>query len=205
MQARRPTVIIMLKEPRPGRVKTRLARDIETIRAAAWFRRESAALVRRLTCGGRWNVVLAVAPDLALGSAALPLGVARVPQGQGDLGARMARLLAASPRPVVLVGSDIPELGAAHIARAFRRLGGSDMVFGPAEDGGFWLVGLGGVRSVPRYLFKGVRWSQAATLSDTIAGLHTRRVAFADRLGDVDTLADLARNRAAVATGGRSD
>ena len=72
------------------------------------------------------------------GRAACAIG----PQGAGDLGVRMRRALAACPPgPAVLVGADIPALGAAHIAEAFRLLGRHDLVFGPAEDGGFWLVG----------------------------------------------------------------
>ncbi|WP_425283593.1 DUF2064 domain-containing protein [Methyloceanibacter stevinii] len=45
------------------------------------------------------------------------------------------------PGPVVLVGSDIPRISRAHIAEAFRLLGNADAVFGPAQDGGYWLVG----------------------------------------------------------------
>ncbi|MDF0596449.1 TIGR04282 family arsenosugar biosynthesis glycosyltransferase [Psychromarinibacter halotolerans] len=181
----------MLKDPRPGRVKTRLGREIGMVPAAWWVRHQTARLLRRLT-DPRWHLVLAVAPDTALASRAFPGDLPRVAQGPGDLGARMARLLrAAPPGPVLLVGGDIPGLTAAHVARGFAALGGHDAVFGPATDGGFWLVGLKHPRAVPADLFRGVRWSTPHALADSFATLRDRRVARADMLSDVDTAADL--------------
>jgi hypothetical protein len=89
----------------------------------------------------------------------------------------------------VLRGSDIPEARAADVAAAFAVLGRADAVFGPAADGGFWLVGFG-PRRVARP-FAGVRWSTAETLADTVANFGGRRVGFVRTLRDVDTAADL--------------
>ena len=100
-------------------------------------------LLRRLGRDGRWRLRLAVTPDRARYRRRLWPG--RLPisgQGRGDLGERMRRALAeCPPGPTVLIGTDIPALAAQHIAEAFRLLGRHDLVFGPAEDGGFWLVG----------------------------------------------------------------
>jgi glycosyltransferase A (GT-A) superfamily protein (DUF2064 family) len=86
----------------------------------------------------------------------------------------------------VLVGGDIPGLAARHIASAFRQLGGHDLVFGPAGDGGFWLVGARRPARLPQ-LFSNVRWSQPYALADTLAGLPRRvTVGFVERLEDVD-------------------
>ena len=118
-----------------------------------------------------------------------------MPQGDGDLGVRMQRLFERlPPGPVVVIGSDIPAIRPAHIAEAFRLLGGADAVFGPAQDGGYWLVGL---KRTPRVLapFADVRWSGPHALSDTRANLKGSRVALAARLGDVDTAEDLQRER----------
>jgi glycosyltransferase A (GT-A) superfamily protein (DUF2064 family) len=85
-----------------------------------------------------------------------------------------------------LVGTDIPSLGPRHIAEAFRLLGHHDVVFGPAADGGFWLVG---ARRSPRLppLFGQVRWSSPHTLEDALAGLPRRvSVGIAATLQDVD-------------------
>ena len=84
----------------------------------------------------------------------------------------------------VLIGSDIPAIQPRHIAVAFQRLGAADAVFGPALDGGYWLVGLN--RRRPVFPFKNVRWSTRHALEDSVANLGARRVAFAARLMDVD-------------------
>ncbi|THD76636.1 glycosyltransferase [Thalassobius vesicularis] len=183
------TLVIMLKEPVPGRVKTRLGREIGMIPATWWFRHQVARLLRRIE-DPRWRVVLAVAPDRAVGSRVWPGRFARVPQGRGDLGQRMARQLRGMPRgPVCVIGADIPGVTRAHVARAFAALGRAEAVFGPAPDGGYWLVGLKG--PVPAELFKGVRWSSEHALADSIASLQGRRVALVDVLADVDRAADL--------------
>lgn len=189
----RPTLIVMVKVPRPGRVKTRLGRDIGLVPAAWWFRHQSTRLIRRLR-DPRWELVLAVAPDAeGLRSRAWPADLPRHPQGRGDLGARMARLLRAAPGPACLVGADIPGLDRRHVARGFALLGGSDAVFGPATDGGFWLIGATHPRRLPRRALAGVRWSGEHALRDSIATLPGWRVALCDELADVDTAADLAR------------
>jgi hypothetical protein len=97
----------------------------------------------------------------------------------------------AGRRPVCIIGSDIAELERAHIARAFRALGSSDIVFGPAPDGGFWLVGVKNGWWTPKALFEGVRWSSAHALSDSAASVPGLRLAYVDRLHDVDTADDL--------------
>jgi glycosyltransferase A (GT-A) superfamily protein (DUF2064 family) len=96
---------------------------------------------------------------------------------------------------VVIIGTDIPGIAPAHIARAFRLLGGNDAVFGPATDGGYWLVGL---RRRPRLLhpFARVRWSGPHALADTLANLQGRTTTFAATLADVDDAASLRANAA---------
>lgn len=184
----------MLKEPSPGRVKTRLGRDIGMTRATWWFRHQSRALLRRLP-DPRWQTILAVSPDReGLASRVWPRSLPRMAQGPGDLGARMGRILRTlPPGPVVIVGADIPGLTRAHVARAFKALGRHDAVFGPAPDGGYWLVGLRRSRRIPATLLAGVRWSGPHALADSIASIPGLSVAYADTLDDVDTAADLRR------------
>ncbi|MEL0436577.1 TIGR04282 family arsenosugar biosynthesis glycosyltransferase [Phycobacter sp. K97] len=187
----------MIKEPRPGRVKTRLAQGIGTIPATWWFRHQSARLVRCLR-DPRWQIVLAVAPDRAVTSPMFPVDLPRLPQGGGDLGQRMKRMLrAAAPYgPVCLIGADIPGITRAHIARAFSALGTSEAVFGPATDGGYWLVGAKHPSRLPQSLFQGVRWSSAHALADSVATLPGFRIACTDTLQDIDTAADLRQSAA---------
>ncbi|MBB97760.1 MAG: hypothetical protein CML68_24570 [Rhodobacteraceae bacterium] len=185
------TLVVMVKLPRPGRVKTRLGRDIGMGPAAWWFRHQVSRLLRRLR-DPRWEIVLAVSPDAeGMVSRAWPADLRRRPQGRGDLGARMAWQLRMGPGPVCLIGGDIPGITRAHVARAFRALGDHEMVFGPAEDGGFWLVGVTPLAGRAAGLFKDVRWSSPHTLEDTLRGLAGRRVALVDVLRDVDDVSDL--------------
>ncbi len=188
----RPALVVMLKEPRPGRVKTRLGQDIGMVAAAWWFRHQTARLLRELD-DPRWQLILAVAPDRAgLTSRVWPAHLPRIAQGVGDLGARMAGIMRAlPPGPVCIIGGDIPGIRRAHIDRAFAALGRNDAVFGPAPDGGYWLIGLKRSRAVPAGFLTNVRWSSADALSDSVASLPGARVALVDMLRDVDTIADL--------------
>ncbi|NNE89474.1 MAG: glycosyltransferase [Silicimonas sp.] len=186
---RRRTVIIMVKEPRPGRVKTRLGRDIGMVNAAWWYRHQTRTLLQRLH-DLRWDILLAVAPDKARSSRVWPLDLPRVPQGPGDLGVRMVRTLATKRGPTLLIGSDIPAVRKTHIARAFKELRPGGSVVGPATDGGYWLVGLDHPRHQHPNLFKDVRWSSEHTLGDTLKNLP-HPVGLADTLRDVDHAADL--------------
>ncbi len=186
-----PRLVVMVRWPEAGRVKTRLARDVGPVRATSFYRNTMAAVLQRIT-RGPWETWLAVAPDRARQARAWPAHVRRVPQGQGDLGARMQRLMdRLPPGPAVIVGSDIPALTAGHVMRAFAALGRHDAVFGPARDGGYWLVGLRRRPHTPR-AFAAVRWSSPDALADTCANLARHRVAFLDPLEDVDEGADLA-------------
>ncbi|MGB0084070.1 MAG: TIGR04282 family arsenosugar biosynthesis glycosyltransferase [Rhodomicrobiaceae bacterium] len=178
----------MVREPRLGAVKTRLAREIGPAAATRFYRSVTANLIRRLAFDRRWRTVIAVAPDQAVRARVWPTAVARVGQGAGDLGERMERLLRSEwPAPAILMGSDIPAVRPDHIAEAFALLRGHDAVFGPAEDGGFWLVGLNALPSL-RGLFSGVRWSSPHALDDALANLAGRQIGLAARLSDVDDL-----------------
>jgi len=183
-------LVIFARAPQTGRVKRRLGGEIGMSEAARFYRRLLDEQIRRMTRDPRWTVWLFVTPDTALQHPAWRLVPVsrRKPQRQGDLGRRMKGPFLTLPAgPVVLVGSDIPEMRASHIARAFALLGGHDLVFGPARDGGFWLLGARRVRPLPRSLFDGVRWSTSTALADTLAGLPRHvTTALAETLDDVD-------------------
>ena len=187
----RATLIVMVKKPVAGRVKTRLGREIGMPEAAWWFRHQTAQILRRLR-DPRWDMVLNVTPDRAMASSVWPGDLARMPQGRGDLGQRMVRALRGVPGPAVLIGGDIPEVSPKHIAEAFRFLGRYESVIGPAHDGGFWLIGLRHPTRAGRGLFQGVRWSHPDTLREALPTLPAP-VAMAATLQDVDTAADLHR------------
>jgi len=179
--------MVMAKAPVAGRIKTRLAREIGTGLATRFARQATAALLGRLGRDPRWQTIIAVTPDAAIASPIWPARMARKPQGRGDLGARMQHLFAvAAPGPLVIIGTDIPGIAAHEVAKAFRLLGSRDAVFGPAADGGYWLIGL---RRRPRLLrpFSHVRWSTPEAFADTLGNLAGRSIACVARLIDVDT------------------
>lgn len=175
-------LILFARLPRLGTGKRRLARDIGAVAALRFERLMLARSLRRLSRDRRWQLRLAVTPDRAAWR--WPGGFPVLPQGKGDLGGRMRRAMAACPPgPVVLIGADIPGLTAAHLAEAFALLGRHDVVFGPASDGGFWLVGAR--HRAPD--FGTVRWSSRHALDDVLANLpRSVSVGFAARLDDVD-------------------
>lgn len=186
-------LVMMVKEPLAGRVKTRLTREAGMAAALRFYRVTSTNLIRRLGNDPRWQLVLAVSPDRAICARAWPAGIRRIPQGPGNLGDRMGRLLhERGPCATIIIGSDIPAIRPAYIARAFHMLGRSDAVFGPAADGGYWLVGMKPYRPAPD-IFRNVRWSSPYALKDTLANLDGRKVAYTQTLEDVDDAEALSR------------
>jgi hypothetical protein len=166
-------------------VKRRLGREIGARAALRFYRATLFRLLRALARDRRFRTIVAVTPDRARLAAPVP----RIAQGSGDLGRRMDRAFRRFPRRrVALIGADIPAAGPADLHRAFRALGSADAAFGPAEDGGYWLVAIGPRR--PGRPFAHVRWSGADALADTRANFAGRRVALLRQLRDIDTAAD---------------
>ncbi len=183
-------LVIFARRPRFGAGKRRLAAELGE--SAAWrFQRFAlAAILRELAGDRRWTTWLAATPDRPVDWVKGPTPIA---QGPGDLGARLDRLAKRLPAgDMVVVGSDAPQVRRRDVATAFRALGGSDAVFGPAVDGGYWLVGLS-ARARPKPPFASVRWSTPNALADTVANLRGRRLAYLRELEDVDDAASLRR------------
>jgi uncharacterized protein len=196
-------LVIMAKAPRAGAVKTRLCPPLTYREAAALarcFLRDTIAKVRCLTDvtvtiahtpAAERAVFARLAPDLAL-----------VPQRGHDLGERMRSALAEglrTHRRAIAVGTDTPTLPAAVVQLAVDRVASDDVdvVLGPAEDGGYYLIG---VRADHPTLFADVPWSTPLVLDLTVrraeaAGLRCVRL---PTWFDVDTADDLARLRAAL-------
>jgi len=201
-------LVIMVKAPRFGAVKTRLAAGIGRLAAWRFYRGATARLLRRMQ-KGRWQVWLSVTPEQYLkGGRFWPLQFDRIPQGWGDLGERMARpARTLPPGPVVVIGSDVPSISVPHIEAAFKALASHGAVVGPAADGGYWLIGLARrpapVNRLRPRLYAHVRWSGPHALADTLAGLDRRlKVARLETLSDVDTAEDYGRWRAISRAGG---
>ena len=184
----RDVAIVFARAPRLGAVKRRLAREVGERAALRFHRGVLERLLRALARDRRFATVLALTPDNA--RLRLPARIARVGQGPGGLGQKMARAFRRFPRRrVALVGCDIPGIAAADLRAAFRALGRSLSVFGPAEDGGYWLVGMAGRR--PAHPFATVRWSSEHALADTARNFARHKPALLRLLADVDDAAGL--------------
>ncbi len=191
-------LIAFVKAPRMGRVKSRLAKDVGAVGALGFYRRTLGKVLRPLAQDPRWRLWLCVTPDSALLQSRLwPVRTRRLTQGNGGLGERMQRVMdIMPPGPVVIIGTDIPGIRPRHAAEAFGALGRHDAVFGPAADGGYWLVGLKRSPRVPR-AFQNVRWSGEHALTDTAANLAGASIAKLEALVDVDDGESLRASRAA--------
>lgn len=190
-------LVVFARLPRLGSGKRRLARDVGAVEALRFQRTILQMTLRRLAGDPRWITWLALTP---MPQRPMPGLFHMIPQGRGSLGDRMAAVAQRlPPGPVVIVGSDIPGISTAAIAKAFRLLGSNDAVFGPAMDGGYWLVGL---RRRPKFVdpFAKVRWSSEHALEDTITNLRKHSVAFVEVLEDVDDAAALKRHLATPRT-----
>lgn len=178
--------------------KTRLTAGMPEARARALRAALLADTLQAVTAAGEPCTVLVTPPEAMPEVATLAgPGVAVQPQGSGDLGQRMAAafrgLFAAGVSHVVLVGSDLPSLPSSRVTDAFQALAaGADVVLGPAEDGGYYLIGL--ARLEPR-LFEGITWGGPEVLRDTLeaAAAARLRVGLVDGWHDVDVPGDVER------------
>lgn len=190
-------LVVFAKAPVVGQVKTRLAAAVGAEAALQFYQDTLQAVTARLRDAALWHIEIAVTPDGTASDDLLwPRGIPRRPQGDGDIGARMARVLlgARLDRPIVIVGSDIPALQPRHVERACHELRRHDLVFGPARDGGFWL--LGARRPLPPGLFHGVRWSTEYALVDVLLRSRGLTSMLVDTLEDVDDEAGYRRHLA---------
>lgn len=209
-------LILFTRYPEAGRTKTRLIPVLGPQGAAQFQRRLSAHAFRaaRAACDDL-DATLEVrfdGGDAARMRAWLGEDAEYRPQGEGDIGRRMERSLLAAvdrgARRVVLVGADIPGLRAAHLREAFDRLDACDLVFGPALDGGYYLIGATApaLRRSTGYLNPGVRWGSDRALSDTLQRVRTAGLTHAliEPLADIDRPDDLATAMAALGRDSRT-
>ncbi len=195
----RQAVIIMAKQPQAGQAKTRLCPPLTPKQAAELaeaFLQDTVANALRADCA---ETVLAYAPSEAVAwfAAQFP-GLARIPQQGRDLGQRLAAAFDSAWRlgcqPCLAIGADSPDLPVEYLRSACEALRASpesaDVVLGPAEDGGYYLIGL--QRRQPR-LFEAIDWSTERVLAQTLerAAALGLRVHLLPPWRDRDTAADL--------------
>jgi uncharacterized protein len=189
-------LLVFVKAPRPGAVKTRLAGVLGAGPAAEFYRAIADEEIRRTAPrAGEYARTFVFDPPEAEAEIErwLP-GEAREPQQGKDLGERMSRAFAsafaAGARRVAIVGTDVPSCGREHVAEALRSLEEHDLALGPTHDGGYYLVALDQPRPA---LFQSIPWSTPSVLPATAerAGVLGLSVRMLDPLRDIDTLEDV--------------
>ena len=155
-------VILFARPPRYGCGKTRLAHDIGKVETLRFYRNNLSRVLGRLKTMPSIKLSVALTPDNTVLEGAGPhfSDVPIIPQGHGDLGAKMARALnQPEAGPTIVIGSDIPDISRTYIEEAFKALQTNDAVFGPCEDGGYWLIGLKRLSNAPSHFLKNIEWS----------------------------------------------
>lgn len=191
----RNVLIIFMKAPRAGTVKTRLLGEFTAEEALALYRAMAEDLFARLRDSGAFALQVHFTPEDAAEEIKSWLGedlILRPQQGR-DLGERMHGSFAAAFREgfqrAAIIGSDLPTLAHSRVVEAFRQLDRHEVVLGPGEDGGYYLAAL---KSPQPELFEEVEWSSPAVLSRTLENASRRGldVIQLPRESDLDTPAD---------------
>lgn len=191
-------LLVFAKAPVPGTVKTRLipALGAEGAARLAAHLLDLALQQAQQAAVGPVELCMSPAPGAPeWAGIALPSGIASSDQGEGDLGARMARAARRSlehGEAVLLTGTDCPELTSTHLAEAAHQLASHDAVLVPATDGGYPLLGL---KHFDASLFTDMPWSTDAVARLTLERMAALgwRVWVGPPLNDIDTPEDLAR------------
>ncbi len=181
-----------------GSVKTRLAASIGNVMAADLYRcfvEETIRIVDRSRCDIR-TLVFSPPEQRASMAAIVDPSWGLWPQSDGSLGRRMSHFFFDAFRngaeKVILVGSDTPSLPSARLAQAFRRLDRADVVLGPSDDGGYYLIGM---KQPQPQLFQAIEWSTERVFDQTRAVIQRAGLLLAPLAPwyDVDRLDDLHR------------
>jgi rSAM/selenodomain-associated transferase 1 len=192
-----PRLVVFAKAPQPGQAKTRLAPALGAEGAANLARTLLEHTLRQAHDAGVGPVELCMSPaphSAAWLDISLPAGITCADQGDGDLGARMARTVARVTtelrQPVLLFGTDCPALDAAHLRAAAQALRSHDAVLLPVADGGYVLIGL---KAPCPELFTNMPWSTAVVAQETQRRLAALGLStwVGSMLHDIDEPADL--------------
>lgn len=193
----RPLLIVFTKAPYLGQAKSRLAAGIGKVHANRLYR----AMIRRVLRNvrdPRWDTVLYATPDkdaAKVFGGVWPADMTRMRQGGGSLSPRLTRAMAAR-RPIAVIGTDCPQIKRRDIGLAFKTLRSRKVVFGPADDGGFWLMAMRG--PVPARVFDDIAWSTNTALSDVAGNIGGGGAEYLRTLIDVDDIDALSLVRKAA-------
>ena len=189
---------IFIKYPEPGRVKTRLAKDVGNEKAAGISRQVAEQIMKNTFCVDQnYKRIVFYDPPERLRYFEQWLGHEQFISQQGkDVGERMdlaiRALLDRGAEKAILTGADIPGLNSTIISEAFAVLDDAEIVIGPAKDGGYYLIGM---KEPHLELFQGIPWSTPKVYEETIRILKQLHLRYrcTEMLSDLDTTEDYSR------------
>ncbi|HWP93416.1 MAG TPA: TIGR04282 family arsenosugar biosynthesis glycosyltransferase [Thermodesulfobacteriota bacterium] len=189
------TLLIFVKYPEPGRVKTRLAEDLGHEKAAEIYASMAESVIHNLSESEEYKTIIFFDPPDRKREMENWLGkrYRLLAQEGNSLGERMANALektfSLGAEKAVIIGTDCLEITEEIISRAFQSLDEMDLVLGPAEDGGYYLLGM--KESIPE-IFDDITWSTSQVLGQTINKIKTMGLKFSllKTLRDIDTISD---------------
>jgi rSAM/selenodomain-associated transferase 1 len=192
-------IIVFVKYPQPGKVKTRLALHIGTQKVIKLYRAFVEDTLDKLDRGQNSVAVFFDPADKeTLFKDWLGNRVYYYPQGTGDLGLKMKKafdtLFNQKAEKIILIGTDIPQLTVEVIHEAFLLLESNEAVLGPSEDGGYYLIGFRR-KTFESSVFHGIQWSVPDVFNSTMRRLDklNRSVGLLQAFNDIDTIEDLER------------
>ncbi len=188
---------VLLRYPEPGIVKSRLSKGIGEERAAEIYREMAEGVLRRTRPqeDGYERIIFFSPPDGREKVEEWIPGERLAPQSGEDIGRIMdnafMEMFASGAEKAILTGTDIPELDRSIVSQGFSELERSDVVIGPAKDGGYYLIGL---KSAQPALFRGISWGTGMVLQKTLSRIRKSNLTFClmRELCDLDRVEDLA-------------
>lgn len=188
-------LIVFVKAPIPGQCKTRLIPLLGELKACEFYKSMLNNCLKNISSLSDMTITIHVYPDLEnpfLQNTSQHFGFQLLAQQGKDLGERMFYAIQQALKnysDVVLIGSDCPSMGKDYIDRAFNALNQHDIVFGPAEDGGYVLLG---ANKITATIFKNISWSTDQVLQQSLvqADKLNYKIKLLDTLRDIDTPED---------------
>lgn len=184
-------IIIFARNPKLGKVKTRLAASIGdkmALKTYTLLLEHTAKVTHQVKC----DKMVFYSENIEKNDLWIPYKFMKYKQADGDLGQRMAHAFnhafAVGYRKVILIGSDAYSLQSKHLETAFNALQNHDVVLGPATDGGYYLLGL---KTIIPSIFKNKKWSESSVLEATLGDLKKFNIHLIEPLNDIDTFEDL--------------
>ena len=184
-------IIIFARNPKLGKVKTRLAKTIGDFAALETYKilmKHTANVVEKNNA----EKIVFYSEYINNNDVWAKIKCKKVKQSEGDLGEKMQTAFEYAfelgYKKIVIIGSDVYSLKTEHIDSAFTQLQTHDVVIGPAHDGGYYLLGLNFI--IPE-LFEQKKWGTSSVLENTLADLNELNVTLLEPLNDIDTYEDL--------------